>query len=83
MSLYHHLMTVQKYSGEGEEKKSHPYLIGKVITFTSEPQFAALLACFQVRSISPDWGVSPTSLYCTSATKCHFKDQGRSRCCCK
>lgn len=37
MSLYHHLMTVQKYSGEGEGKKSHPYLIGKVITFTSEP----------------------------------------------
>lgn len=70
MSLYHHLMAVQKYSREKEGgEKSHPYLIGKVITFASEPELAALLAKFQVRSISPGWEERKVSLYYASATK--------------
>lgn len=69
MSLYHHLMAVQKYSREKEGGKSHPYLIGKVITFASEPELAALLAKFQVRSISPGWEERKVSLYYASATK--------------
>lgn len=83
MSLYHHLMALQKYSREGEGGKSHPYLIGKVITFASEPELAALLAKFQVRSISLGWKARKVSLYYASETKYRLKARERAPNCSK